>query len=225
MDRRPQEQSLKYLGPPVDRRGVVRKKALDLRAATGLDQLPDLTFFSPALPYLFGGFREIYWSEWMRDLGHDVELFYYKFEQPVFEGLKSRTQDPAWNYGLMACWTVDWDALVNFFCGLTITNRQTREATRYGVQELRILDPLAMDRRKVFVGDQKRTTLNVFGLYGNLGVAYFEQPTPDARPKLAFKPPDPKMVRFADAYFKEHNPLNASEPQGTPDGSPPRSLP
>lgn len=212
MDSRPKDQAIKYLGPPVDKRGVVRKRRLEPGAATSLEQLKDYTFFTPAVPYLFGLFREVYWSEWMRSLGHDVDLYFHKFEQQIFDGLISRTQDPTWNYALLACRAEDWPQLTDFFCELTVTMRQSKTAIRYAVQELNILDPLAMDKRKVFVGDQTRATIHAFGLYGSHGGAYFEQATPMHRPKLTFQGPNPEMVTFAEAYFKDRNPINATEP-------------
>lgn len=211
MDGSPKEQSLKYLGPPTDSRGVVRKRRLHLGAAASLAELAEYRLFSPAIPYLWGGFREVYWWEWMRDLGHDVELFFHKFEQPVFEGLISQTQSSDWNYALMACRTEDWERVVDFFCELTVTMRTAKSAVRYGLQDLFVLDPLAMDRRKIFVGEQKRAVIHAFGLYGSHGVAYFEQPVPGALPRLTFAEADPEMVEFAKAYFKERNPIHATE--------------
>lgn len=211
MDSRPKDQTLKYLGPPTNSRGVVVKRRLHLGAATSLEELRDYKFFSPAIPYLWGGFREAYWCDWMMGLGHDVALFFHRFEQPIFEGFTSPVGDPGWNHGLMACRAEDFDKLVDFFCELTVTMRAAKAALRYGLQEVLVLDPLAMDRRKVFVGDQKLTLLNVFGLYGSHAVAYVEQPLQLARPRAAFREGDESMRTFAAAYFKERNPLNAVE--------------
>lgn len=211
MDSRPKDQTLKYLGPPLNSRGVVVKRRLHLGAATGLDELRDYKFFSPAIPYLWGGFREAYWCDWMMGLGRDVDLFFHRFEQPIFHGFVSSVGDTDWNYGLMACRAEDFDKLVDFFCELTVTMRSAKAALRYGLQEVLVLDPLAMDRRKVFVGDQKRVLLNVFGLYGSHAVAYVEQPLPLSRPQAAFREGDESMRAFAAAYFKERNPLHAVE--------------
>lgn len=219
MDRRPKDQALRYLGPPTTRRGVVKKQPLVLGAAKSLADLKDYRFFNPAVPYLLGGFREVYWCEWMLELGHDVPLYFHRFEQQVFEGLESRTGDTGWNFGLMAVREEHWELLVDFFCELTVTMRTTQSAVRYGLQELTILDPIAMDRRKVFVGEQTLATIGAFGLYGNKAVAYFDNP-PLSRPRLTFREAEPSMVRFAKAYFKERNPLNAADTlQVKPDGN------
>lgn len=207
-------QQRKYLGPLVDERGFVPKIKIPLDRAESLAVMQqDFVFFTPAALYVKGGFTDAPLIDHMVEMGEDVPLYHYKFNRPLFKGLESRSGDKAWNHVLWAVPIPFWEAFSNFVASLTIADRDTNSVMRYGVQELEILDPVAVDKLTVLGVALPRVTVYAFHLYGSRFRAHFVsgndlylQP-----PALTCYLPNADMSVYAEAWFAGRNPIMARE--------------
>lgn len=214
MDHDPLEETPKFVGPVVDQRGIVRKYRMPVSKAESLLALNDeYAFFTPAALYLHGSFVEGMWVDYMYEMQADVPLYFQKFARPIFRGLATRDRDPSWNHVLWAVTRDYWDSVVNFLCSLSLVDRETQTVVRYGLQELNVLDPLAIDKAGLIREDLPLLPIGVFGVYGNKTKVAYEpgvNPLLDL-PKLQFHKPDEDMQVFANAYFSGRNPINERE--------------
>lgn len=208
----PVDQSPIFLGPPVDARGVIRKRPLPIGHAESLRAMAaDFTFFTPAALYLHGKFGDAPLIDYMAELGEDVPLYYHRFDRPVFAGLETASGDADWNHVLWAVRREYWRSLLDFICSLTIAVCAERSTYRYGQQLFAIVDPIAADRSPIVHVRAERALVSTFGIYSNRYLAAF-QPGPGlGPPRLRFADPDPADRAAARAYFAGKNPLDARE--------------
>ena len=206
--------------PPADNRTFqidvvnearVEKYRMDFGNADRLSAFGGYRFFTPAILYRFGGITDNVWVQLMAELGRDVTLMFRKFDQPLFRGLETPNGDHDWNHALWAVKVEDWDIVENYLISVTFMDQESRRLHKIGAQDVRIVDPLNFDRRRVIHADSPFMDVVVFGINGNLGrIAFQLQDRLDVeRPKVHRFPPDPKVVRFADALFGKLDPTQA----------------
>ncbi len=206
--RKPFPQSLQGTGPVVDARGIVQKYALPLGGARALRELAaDLVFFNLGALYLYGHFRDAFLIEYMAELGRDVQIYFHKFNTPIFAGLEFRG-DPSWNHGLMAVIVEEWPRLVDFLCSITATYAARDEVCRYGLQAFEVPDPLMLDLRHP-VGPDDVIAVGAWGTYTNKGTVSFRQV--GGTPTLGYRLPDEDMAVYARALFGGDNPVDARD--------------
>lgn len=197
-------------GPTVDERGVVRKYELRVGQAKRLAELlPEYAFFTPALLYLKGGFRDTP----LADFSHQTGCVYYykKFARPIFQGLESDTGDPDWNFVLWACSRSLWPALANFLVSLTLVDPERRNVVGVGEQAMAVADPLLADSNSLVTGVRSLIPVTGFGVNGNCGRWALQPPRQPLieKPVLLTAGPDPEMILFARALRLGANPVNA----------------
>jgi hypothetical protein len=216
MDRKPMEEGASRVGPVVDARGVLEKYELRVGAAESLAALAgEYAFFTPALLYLHGQFRDAALVDFLYQWQVPEARFYYRrFDKPVFRGLEARSNgDRAWNHVLWAVLREHWQPLVDCLCGLTMADSGRGLVYQYGLQELAVLDPLAADKAALYRADLPQLEVGAFGINaGHFRAAFDPGPGPLlCSPRLQFHPPDEAAVVFAAAFFKGQNPILARD--------------
>lgn len=197
--------------PVLDENGFLRKYPLRLGRAKTLAELVDeYAFFTPAVLYLHGGFRDSPLADLCLVTGIDVRFYYHKFSRPVFTGLEAPSNgNPDWNFVLWAVQRDHWRLTADWLVSLTLSYAESCEAAGIGEQELVVADPLAAERVVVHRGDRPLVDVGAFGLNGSRFRAYLK-PAPDlSPPRLTFDRPDETMRTFADALYGGFNPVNA----------------
>lgn len=210
---KPHEHGKRFIGPPVDADGRIEKYELKCGAASKLQDLAgEYAFFTPAILYVHGGFRDGPLIDFMYDLNVEVRFYYKQFRKPIFRGLESRSNgDPAWNFALWAVRSEYFQALNDFLVSLTFTYAEDKTTAGIGEQLVTIPDPLHVDRTFVYDPAMPQLPVTVFGINGSRYRAAMEvSDRPIASPPtLRFYAPDPAMVTFAKALYCGVNPIDA----------------
>lgn len=209
----PHSEKPRFLGPPVDVQGRLRKRKLPLGNAESLTAMSqDYSFFTPGPAFLYGLLSDGTLIDYVNEMGEDVPFFVYKFNKPVFEGLHTPNGDADWNHVLFAVPQEFWESFSGFMCSVVMSIRAQGTVIRWGLQELLVLDPLCVDKTVVLDANMKRLTIGAFCPYGNQYKSYFEPGEPeDTPPRFRLHPPDDAMEVFSKAHFAGRNPLNAKE--------------
>lgn len=186
----------------------VDKLPLPLGAAAALSELEsDFVFFSPAMLYISGCFSDAIWIDLQKRMNARLELYHYKFNTQIFDGLLTRSGDRAWNYVLWAARKHQWQDIVGWVVSTVITDLDSKQALMFGEQDVVILDPLASDKKSLTV---TRSTVSAFGLkYVKESYLLEEHPV---RPYLKKFPPDPRVKEYVNILVdRKKNPLVNNE--------------
>lgn len=197
----------------LDANGFIKKHELRLGQANtlqGFDE--DFAFFTPAILYLHGGFRDSPLADLILMTGTDVNFYYRKFNRPIFRGLEARSNgDPAWNFVLWAVRREHWQTVADWLVSITLTYSETGEVAGIGEQPLQIVDPLAVDRVVFYANKLPTLSISAFGLNGSRFRSYFK-PGDNMlmdQPSLVFDRPAEEMQVFASALYGGGNPVDA----------------
>jgi hypothetical protein len=207
-----QGSGVKFLGPPVDDRGVIRKQELRIGSAESLAVLAEeYAFFTPAVLYMYGQFYDGPLVDLMYERQENIPLYYKKFHRPIFRGLETPDGDTSWNHAMWAVRRDHLPILADFIIGITFVVHESRQVIRFGEHFLTIADPLAMDRAVVYDPRLPRLSIRVFGVNGSRFRAALKQGKSALMdpPTLQFYDSDETMKLFADATFNGRNPLEA----------------
>jgi hypothetical protein len=209
---KPAKEGTRWVGPPVDANGRVVKHPFGVGNAESLAALAGaFAFFTPALLYLYGGFRDGMLIDFMEGLGRDVPIYYRRFGRPLFARLEASDGSPDWNHALWAVHRDDYEPLAAFLLDSVLKDSVRRRVIRYAEQELEVADPVALDRRSV-VDSLPTVAVQVWAVNASHGIAALRRPAgqPAALPALAFLPPAREVVVYAEALYKDRNPVNAA---------------
>jgi len=194
----------------LDENGFIQKYEFNVGQARNLIGFEsEFVFFTPAILYLHGGFRDAPFADLMYMSGTEIKLHYRNFAKPIFTGLEAHNGNPDWNYVLWAVQKEHWKTLSDWLVSITLSYSRLGEVAGIGEQSLDITDPLAEERILVYHGQLRRTSVYAFGLNGSKFKAYFKQSTePHIRPKLVFADPAEDMRYFAAALHQGLNPVD-----------------
>lgn len=179
--------------------GFVRKLPLVLGNAKSLTELlPDYAFFTPAILYLYGGFRDAPLADFVA-VHTGVEFYYHKFSRALFSGLDARSNgDKTWNYALWAVRREYWDAFSAWLINTTLTYAEDQMVARIGEQSLTVADPLA--NTLIYGANVARVPVSAFGLRGSHYVAALSF---GDKPKLTIQAGDTEMATLAKALYND----------------------
>lgn len=198
--------------PVLDENGYIEKTELKVGQARNLRGFDDeFAFFTPAILYLHGGFRDAPLADLSYMTGVNVRFYYRKFAKPIFRGLDSQTGDKDWNYALWAVRREHWQLLSDWLVSITLTYSEVGEVAGIGEQQFTVIDPLAAERTMIYHGGLPTLAVSAFGINGSKFRAYFkpgENPMLDL-PRLVFDAPAEDMQVFADALYSGKNPVDA----------------
>lgn len=187
--------------------GFIEKHPLRIGPAKSLRDLePEYAFFTPAVLYLYGGFRDAPLADFVHG-NPGAQFFYHKFPRAMFRGLDARSNgDTAWNYVLWAVRRDYWAAFAAWMVGTTLTYAEDKMVIRVAEQAVVVTDPLG-DPLGYYPAGPAKVTVAAFGLYGSRFVIAI---APDAdKPRVHVGDPAPDMAVFAAALYGGDNPLDA----------------
>ncbi len=197
----------------LDADGFIKKYPLRLGNAKSLLEMSDeYTFFTPAILYLHGRFRDAPLADFTYMLAPDCKFYFHRFAKPIFRGLVALSNGNAdWNYVLWAVPKQHWDALAAWLVSVTLTYEDEKMVAGIGEQELRIVDPLAVDKNVIWHNGIPTMTVYAFGINSSrcqAGLAVSPSIITEP-PRLVLKEPDDGMKVFATALYDGRNPLDA----------------
>jgi len=205
------------LDTPADWHGRVPKRPLPCRSAKALAELQsEYAFFTPAIGYLYGQFHDGFWLDFFASVQQpSIVLYWYRAVQPIFAGLEIGA-DAEWNHLLWAVPLVLAEPLQRFINAITCVQRETQQVWRFGVQSLVILDPLAIQQRRVLQPPYPMLSITAWGIASPQGYWCFAPGDVQRQPRLIHPRSDSLEQQFAQALLAGQNPLLAIDPPRPP---------
>jgi len=219
MDGVPTDWSLRTVEIPRER--VEKPEMRFSPAADRLFQFQDrFVFFTIAIPYLWGGFRERVLIDFIASQQQPVGFYHKKFDRPLFRGLNAPNGDTDWNHVLWATEIENWEAFEAHICSTVLSSREQQTVVKYPAQELVMLDPLFAERHPVLPSQLPVVTIQAFAAKTNTHTVAFENDRPAVLqpPAVYTYDPDEELLRYAHALFTEEDPRFLS---GDPDDETP----
>lgn len=196
---KPVPQSVTSAGPSLGE-PVVPKRLLPVGRAASLTELAEeFVFFTPAVPYLYGGMTDAPLGDFRQQYGQPADVYHYRFQHRLFRGLDAPCGDADWNYALWAVRRPVWPALLDFYLSIMMLDPAARTAAQIACTEVEVVDSLALTTCAVSPRLVRVTALGIDGSGGQLAVA----PSADVvrqPPRLVRLPPSEKMRTLAAAY-------------------------
>lgn len=130
--------------------GFTAPTELFLSRARSLAELSgDVAFFTPGILYSYSRFDKSLLDEFIAETGWRVRPVHHFFSFPVFKGLGRSSVDDDWNKALFGIEREAWEDFRSWCHSVAAIDRERHQLIRLGVQELDIIDPLALERTLV----------------------------------------------------------------------------
>jgi len=199
-------------GTQFDANGFINKHELRLGNAESLLALSaEYTFFTPAILYLYGRFRDAPLFDFVHMVQPAAKFYYKKFSKPIFKGLEARSDGNAdWNFVLWAIQKEYWSDFSAWMVSLTLTYQDSQDVAGIGEQHLEIIDPLAHDKMFILQNTLPCLPISAFGINSNvsqIGLFPGKRLTQDL-PYLVMRKPTETMKVFAAALYGGANPFD-----------------
>lgn len=209
---RPSPEGLRNADTVLDENGFVQKYELSVGVAKNLQgHASEYAFFTPAILYLYGRFRDAPLADFVYMACPDAKFYFKRFDRPVFRGLEARSNgNPDWNHVLWAIRGEHWKLFSDWMVSVTLTYSDTGSVAGIGEQRFTVIDPLAAAHSSVWHGGLPRIEVSAFGLNGDkvrVGLEAKEPLWP--QPSLTFSGPDAAMRVFSQALYGGSNPVDA----------------
>lgn len=187
-----------------------KKHPLPVGASKSLYEMTDdFVFFTPALANLHGAFVDGHFVDLQQELQEPLRIYKHKFYSPIFKNLETPSGNSDWNHVLFAASKEQWPRLEDHICGVTMLSVERRLVAKYGIQTLRVFDPLAADLHTII---SNSVTIRAIGIISNTSTLAFK---PDEVTPFPIRlPPEPEMQAFLDAFIAGKNPLLATGNDG-----------
>lgn len=197
---KPVPQSVTSAGPSLGE-PVVPKRLLPVGGASALAELAEeFSFFTPAVPYLYGGMTDEPLGDFRQQYAQPVDVYHFRFPHRLFRGLDAPCGDKDWNFALWAVRRHVWPALLDFYLSIMMLDPAARTAAQIACTEVEVVDSLAMTAGRW--GGRMAVPVTALGIDGSAGQLAV---TPSADllrrpPRLVRLPPSEKMAAVAAAY-------------------------
>ena len=174
----------------------------------------EFRFFTPALLYLYGGFSNNIFQDFVNQYQHTTNLriafFVYQAKHPIFQGLEAGT-DPVWNYHLFGLRRVHWTAFESFMLSVALAKMEEGVLIRIGYQEVEIADPIVLDRQRIVPTNLPLVTVVSYGVNSTKGAVALRSGTHPLMdpPRIAFHEAQQDHMAFARALWRGQNPHDA----------------
>ena len=157
-------------------------------------------WFTPAMLFLWGRFSEVNLSDIVQR--HDIKLFWYRFDKAIFQGFDFGG-DVSWNHTLWAVETAKWSKFVDAVLETVQFDLEKAMLYQYGLQEVSVPDPLAMDLQRVWSAQIPSIPVYGFAVLSNTRQSAFERRLPTAvdLPRVVSFPPSDVHVTAAAKLF------------------------
>ena len=129
-----------------------------------LSNFPQWVWYTVAAPVLWGGLDNKVLSSIQQEI--DVTYHCKMFEKPIFTGFEL-AGNAAWNHTLWAVPQPDWLKLKAELLSVTLVDVDLSLMVKFGLQELVIYDPLAIDNMSVISPDPPTHLIHAFGVMSN----------------------------------------------------------
>jgi hypothetical protein len=188
---------------------TARKEPLKFGTASRLSDLSTLSFFTPALLYVHGGYDDGPLLRFMEDMDDEVFIGHYRFNSAIFTGFETSDGDKDWNHVLWAVHRHIWPAFESYMISVAVIHHKFRVVCRAGAQDITIADPLFVETQTIIPPTLPTADIVVLGVNGSHKVVAID---PDyqltgGKPAARIFPPSAEMLKFASAVFANENPL------------------
>jgi len=161
-----------------------------------LSNFPQWVWYTVAAPVLWGGLD----NEVLSSIQQETGLTYHRkiFDKPIFAGFEVDGSS-VWNHVLWAVPQVDWLKLKAEFLSVAKVDVKRDLMMKYGLQELVIYDPLAMDKSRILLTNSPTQRIQAFGVMSNYTTVAFraDQPAIEQPHVFSFKPEE-SVTRLAE---------------------------
>lgn len=178
----------------------VPKYRIAFQRAGQLADIPGYVWYTPAPLYLWGRYSDVNLSDVVQQ--HDIQIFWYRFDKPVFQGFTANG-DPSWNHVLWAAKEDQWVKLVNAVLETVQFDIPKSRLYQYALQQLSLYDPLSLDTQKVLTAATPVVPVQVFAVLTNERQYAFDTRNPEVRvqPSVVSFPPSDLHVNAAKQLF------------------------
>ena len=129
-----------------------------------LSNFPQWVWYTIAAPVLWGGLDNKVLSSIQQEI--DVTYHCKVFEKAIFTGFESQ-RNVSWNHTLWAVPQIDWPKLKAEFLSVTLVDVDRSLMVKFGLQELVIYDPLAVDNVSIISPNSPTHLIYAFGVMSN----------------------------------------------------------
>jgi hypothetical protein len=182
----------------------VPKYRIEFQNATSLSDIQGYVWYTPAILYLWGRYSEVNLSDLVQR--HDIKIFWYKFNKPIFQGL-SVGGDPSWNHTLWAAEQSQWLKLVNGILETVQFDTVFKKIYQYALQNLNVYDPFFADNKILISQNAPTINVNVFAVLSNERQYAFDTRDKEIKllPQVLTFKPDKMHVNAANKLFSQPN--------------------
>jgi|TARA_R110002051_G_scaffold297430_3_gene363774 hypothetical protein len=157
---------------------------------------PEWVWYTPAPAFLWGGLGHAILSELQHELG--FEYYQATFRVSLFSGFDVQG-DAFWNNTLWACKQTEWEPFKEALLGVMNVDMENGLIVKYGLQELSVYDPVAVQNNSVITPDTPTLDVVAFGVMSNKSTIAFDVTSGAVeRPHVYTVTPDPAFVEMAD---------------------------
>jgi len=177
----------------------VSKYRVEFQNAGKLADVPGYVWYTPAPLYLWGRYRETNLADAVQQ--HDIQIFWYRFDKPVFQGFTANG-DPAWNHILWAAKEEQWSKLVDAILETVQFDIPNKLLYQYALQRLVLPDPLTHDVQRLLLLAHPKVTVHAFAVLSNTKQIAFDTRKPVSHcPSVVQFKPDPLHTRAGQLLF------------------------
>jgi hypothetical protein len=180
----------------------VPKYKVEFERANKLSDVPGYVWYSPAVLYIWGRYSEVNLSDLVQQ--HDIQIFWYRFDKPVFKGF-TVNGDSAWNYVLWAAREDQWQKICETILETVQFDIPKQQLYQYALQSLTVYDPLNVDTNRVVLHSTPKISIHTFAALSNVGQVAFDTRKSDVRiqPHVVNFKPDKLHVDAANRLFSQ----------------------
>lgn len=178
----------------------VPKYRIEFQSANQLADVPGYVWYTPAMLYIWGRYSETNLADAVQQ--HDVQIFWYRFDKPVFTGF-GVGNDLSWNHILWAASEAHWPKLIDAILETVQFDIPGTKLYQYALQQLTIPDPLAWDNQRVLLPSHPTQLIHAFAVLSNDRQVAFDTRKPGMQtcPGVVSFKPDPIHVQAANRLF------------------------
>ena len=138
----------------------VPKYQIKFDRAERISDIEGYMWYSPAALYAWGRFTDVNLAEIVSR--EDIKVFWYKFDKPIFSNFGKD-----WNHTLWAAALDDWPKIVDGVLETVQFDIPNKTLYQYALQEVEVLDPLAVDVQRVVLSATPSVTVSSFAVLSN----------------------------------------------------------
>tara|TARA_R110002020_G_scaffold276042_2_gene491249 strand:- start:14498 stop:15169 length:672 start_codon:yes stop_codon:yes gene_type:complete len=165
-----------------------------------LSAFPEWVWYTPAPAFLWGGLSNTILSGLQQEL--NIEYYQGIFNTVIFSGFENGGNS-FWNHTLWAAKQEEWGILKDALLGVTNVNTEHNLMVKYGLQEVLVYDPIAVQNSNLISPETPVATIYAFGVMSNKSTIAFNPATGvSSHPHVYTIPPDPGIVELSNQLLK-----------------------